>query len=68
MALVAKQTLRMGRQVIATAGTVVSPAMVEANNWQDLVYDDGITVSSGAEHLSPPAPKPARKNAPRKKK
>lgn len=67
MALVAKQDLRDGMMMVARAGTVVSPAMVERHGWQDKVTDDGVTVSSSAEHLAKPTPPVKRTTRARKK-
>lgn len=68
MALVAKQDLRDGVQLIAREGTVVSPAMVQRHGWQDKVHEDGVTASSGAEHLAKPTPAPAKKTTKARKK
>lgn len=67
MSLVAKEDLWSDWNLIAKAGTVVSPAMVEANGWQDKVYDNGVTPSSAAPPRTDP-PSPHRRTSGRRPK
>lgn len=61
MALIAKETLRIGFTVAALPGNVVSPSAVEEYGWQDKVEDDGTGEVGGSEGADTAGEAPAKR-------